>query len=277
MSDVNQPVPEATQPIEQATPAAPPDQTASRPPLPWETPAPESQDAQPVEVQAEPEPVQEETAPSEPTTPPPFDPAEVERLRAQAEQFEELQRRVREEQERLSREQEQQRLDQEFQRRADEIWDIAQRFDTDEERRGYYQQQMTALRAETASFYRQQAEAERAKLEQERMAQAIAGYPDWLGKEFGLDEAEVEELRTLNDFNQMTAVAKGYKRMRDKYGQLEQIAQQARADIHAQKQSQAIAPGGGGGAPVSQEEIKPFRSGTRESRAMLADIFGIGN
>jgi hypothetical protein len=275
MPDLHAPVPEAANaPVEQAPPVATDPIPASRPPLPWEveSPAPDQQDAQPVVQQAEPETAVAPT-PSEPSPTPAYDPQEVERLKAQAAQFEQLQQAVEQEKARLAREAEQQQRDAEFQRRADEIWDIAQRFDSDEERRDYYRKGVAALQAETAQFYRQTVEQERQQLEAERMAQAIAGYPDWLGKEFQLDAADVEDLRQLSDFNQMTATAKSMKRMKERYAEMKASVDQTYAAVTAQKQQAVLSPGAPAGAPTSYETPKSLRSGTRESRQALADIF----
>lgn len=276
MTDAHQPVPEAQQPVEQAhAPVAPAPESASRPPLPWERPAPEPQHAQAEAPQAEPEPEVAATPPSTEPSTPAYDPEEVERLKQQAAQFEELQRAVAEEQARLAREQEAQRREEEFKQRAKEIWDISQRYDTREEQEDYYLRQMAALRAEQEQSLQQQIESERQKLLDERMAQAIAGFPDYLKNEYGLDDAEVEDLRTLTDPQQMTAVAQGYKRMREKYGHLEQIAAQAYANTQAQKAQAAVNPGNLSGAPASSEEIGPVRAGTRESRELLARALGL--
>jgi len=263
-------------PQEQApsAPAVTEQPTASRPPLPWEVPAPDPQPAHAAGEQAEPvEP--SSPAPSEPSSPPAFDPAELERLQTQAAQFEQLQQAIAQEQTRLAREAAQQKQDEEFQRRADEIWDVAQRYDTDEERKAYYHRQIASLRAEISQTYQQQVEAERQQIEAERMAQAIAGYPDWLGKEFGLDAADVEDLRQLTDFNAMTATARTMKRMKEKYAELKQIADQAYATTQAQRLGSALNPGSPAGAPVVAEEIKQVRAGTRESHAILAQALGL--
>lgn len=275
MPEVNQPVPEATAPVEQAPPVASPAPSASRPPLPWERPAPEPQPAQAEVAQAEPESVA--ATPSEPSTPAPFDPAEIERLNQKAAQFDQLQGLIEQERQRVAREAEQAQRDEEFQRRADQIWDIAQRFDTDEERRGYYHQQIAALRAEISQTYQQQVETERQQLEAERLAQAIAGYPDWLGREFDLDADEVEELRELTDFNAMTLGARSMKRNREKYQKLEKSVQQTHAAVVAQKQQSVLSPGSLSGAPVSAEDVKQVRAGTRESHAILARALGLTN
>ena len=276
MTDVTQPVPGATPPVEQAhAPVAPSDAPASRPPLPWEQPAPEPQPAQAVAPQAEPETPEAAAPPSEPSAPQ-YDPEEVERLRTQAAQFEEIQRRVQEEQARLEQEQAAQRRNEEFTQRANDIWDMAQRYDTEDERKDFYNRQMAALRVEQEQSLHSQIETERQQLQAERMAQAIAGYPDYLGKEFGLDEADVEDLRQLNDHNQMTATAESMKRMKEKYADLKQIADQAYATTQAHKLQPAINPGNLSGAP-SVEDIKPMRSGDMASRELLASIFSQRN
>lgn len=269
MPELPQSVPQEPAPSAPAVPESP---AASRPPLPWEVPAPDPSPAHATEQQAEPV-VEDSPAPSEPSTTPAFDPAQIESLNQKAAQFDQLQQAIAQEQARLAREAEQQRLDEEFRSRAKQIWDISQRFDTDEERENYYLTQINALRAEVSQTYQQQVEAERQQLEAERMAQAIAGYPDWLGKEFGLDAADVEDLRQLNDFNAMTATARTMKRMKEKYAELKTIADQTFAAQQAQRLNPALNPGTLSGAPVTGEEIpKSLRAGTRESRAVLADI-----
>lgn len=272
MTDVQQP---DTMQAEQNATAPSLDAPASRSPFPWEsTPAPDPQAAQPVEQQAE--PVAEETE-QPATTPesPQFDPAELERLRAEAAQFKQFQEDIRAEQQRLAREQEAKERSDQFQQRAREIWDIAHRFDTDEERDRYYSDQMAALRAETDQFYRQQAEAERQQLAEQQKQMLVSGYPDWLGQQFGLDKADIEDLRQFSDPNQMTAVAQSMKRMKEQVAQLKQITEQARADVQATKQTAVLSPGNPTGSPISANEIKPFRAGDKEGRELLANALGL--
>lgn len=271
MTDMQQPV---TPQAEQPAPASPFDAPASRSPFPWETPAPEPQAAQPVEPQAEPE-TESAEPPADTPESPQFDPAELERLRQEAAQFKQFQQDIRAEQQRLAREQEAQERSEQFNRRAKEIWDIAHRYDTDEERDRYYNEKMAALRAETEQFYQQQAEAERQQLAEQQKQMLVSGYPDWLGQQFGLDKADIEDLRQFTDPNQMTVVAQSMKRMKQQLAQLRQTTEQAYAAAQATKQSAVLSPGNPTGSPISAEEIKPFRAGDREGRAVLARALGL--
>lgn len=272
MTDASMPTPQES-PAE-VTPVAPSTPSAARPPFPWERqPGPAPAPEQPTGEQAAPESTEAAT-PS--PTPAPAPPAEdIERLRAQAAQFEELQQAVKREQERLAREAEQTRRQEEFRSRAREIWDIAQRFDTDEERRGYYERHIAALTAETEQHYRQQVEAEREAVRQEQMANLIAGYPDWLKTQFGLDDDDVEELRVLTDPEQMTVAARSMQRMKKRYGELKTIAEQAYANTQAAQLRQTVTSGNISGAPGARELPSSVRSGDRTSRELLAQALGL--
>lgn len=275
MTDVSQPTPEATPPVDQATtPVSSFDAPASRSPFPWEAPAPDPQAAQPEEQQAEPVAEGDETPTTAPETPQ-FDPAELESLRQKAAQFEQFQKDIRAEQQRLEREAEAKKRSEEFERRATDIWDMSQRFDSEDERRDYYHRQMAALRAETEQFYQSQAEAERAALAEQQKQMLVQGYPDWLGQQFGLDKADIEDLRQFTDPNQMTVVAQSMKRMNAKIAEMRKITDQAYAATQAAKQSAALNPGNPTGAPISHEEIKPFRAG--ENRDLLARALGLAS
>lgn len=273
MPEVNQPVPEATVPVEQAPSGATAAPSASRPPLPWERPAPDPQPAHAAEVQAEPE--AESAPPSDPSPTPAFDPEQIESLNQKAAQFDQLQELIAQEKARAAREAEMAQQDEEFQRRADEIWDIAQRYDTEDERRAYYHRQIRALRAETAQTLQQQLESERQQLEAERMAVALVGYPDHLGKLYDLGKDEIEDLRQFTDPTAMTVTAQAMKRMNERIGSMKQSVDQTYAAVTAQKQQAAIAPGSPSGAPASGELRDKVRSGTRESQSWLAEALGM--
>jgi len=274
MPDASTPTPQVSPATEATAPVAPAPTAAARPPLPWErTPDPTPEREQPTGEQA---------APAEPTaaTPPPApEPAvsaeEIERLRQQAAQFDELVQRARQEQERLAREAEETRRQEAFRTRAREIWDIAKRFDTEEEQREYYDRHITALTAEQEQHYRAQVEAEHQRIQQERMADLIAGYPDYLKREFGLDDEDVEELRALDDPNQMTATARAMQRYKTRFGQLKQTVDQAYANTQAAHLRQNVTSGNIAGAPGTRELPSTLRSGEKSSRQVLAEALGM--
>lgn len=186
----------------------------------------------------------------------------------------------------LEAEREQQRqaeADAERQRARDEYWARAEAtardLDTDDERIAYMRQAADELA-------RQEGEANRQADMERAVADAARGFPDYIGKEYGLEPWQVQYLHKLNENpnkmvagSNMAAVAVAFKEMNadparkiTKDAALESYAAKTAADIAASG-ALATAPAvDASPAPTVGAKPTTLRPGSRESADILGNI-----
>lgn len=177
-------------------------------------------------------------------------------------------------QQRTQNEQAQRR--QQMEQHLSEAIQYADRLDTDADRVAHLKRSLLGIVDSVEQESQRQIASQRQQFESQIQAQLIKGYPQYLGKQFGLSPTAVEKIATLQSPNEMTTMAQYLKAIESEYAGLRQTVEQTRAAAAANDaRAQGFGAVGGvtGANPTGVGEIK---QGTSEELApVMAALLGI--
>lgn len=253
-----------------ATPAAALFDTAAVPPVAEaNTPVPgaEGQSPQSATGNAPVSPGAPASSPSPAEQAPVPDPAELERLRQVEADFQRQRQQwdqIRSQQEEQLRQHQQAQMDAQRQQQAqqylDQAWHYAQRLDTEEERQAYIRQASLNVANAEREYQQQLFQQQIAQQQQQQEAMQLSGFPDYIGKQWGLNPAQVDALRDLPDAKSMIASARQAQIFNEQTAELRRMIDQQYANQQANAAAASGALAMGGNPTGSGGRIKPGAS-----------------